>query len=105
MQIEVVHWRMNLFKVPLVNSGKSFVAELARLYEAFASCSALKLIALMATTVLPILVLQLPHQKSKMKEHIAFLERHFKYWKARVILHHFSMRVEPSNNDYQGLQM
>lgn len=79
---EVVHWRMNLFTVPLGISGKSFVSELARLYEAFASCSALESIALMATIVLPILVLQKPHFKSKVKEHIACLERRLKCWKA-----------------------
>ena len=40
---------MNLFKVPLGNVGKSFVAELSRLYNAFASGSALESIVLMAT--------------------------------------------------------
>ena len=39
---------MNLFKVPLGNVGKSLVAELSRLYNAFASGSALESIALMA---------------------------------------------------------
>lgn len=80
--VEVVHWRKSLFKVPLGSSGKSFVVELARLYEAFASSSALKSVALMATIVMPILVLQLPHRKSKVKEHIACLDRRLKSWKA-----------------------
>ena len=45
---EVVHWKKNLYiKVPLGNVGKSFEAELSRLYNAFASGSALELIALM----------------------------------------------------------
>jgi len=39
---------MNLFKVPLGNVGKSFVAELSRLYNAFASGSALESIVLIA---------------------------------------------------------
>ena len=39
---------MNLFKVPLGNVGKSFVGELSRLYNAFASGSALESIVLMA---------------------------------------------------------
>ena len=34
---EVIQWRMNCFKVPLGNAGKSFVAEWARLYSAFAN--------------------------------------------------------------------
>ena len=78
---EIVHWK-NLFKVPLGNVGKSFVAELSRLYNAFASGSALELIALMAAIVLPILVLQSPHHRSRVKEHIACLERRLKLWKA-----------------------
>ena len=40
--VEVVHWKKNLFKVPLGNIGKSFVAEFSRLYNAFASGSALE---------------------------------------------------------------
>ena len=39
---------MNLFKVPLGTVGKSFVAELSRLYNAFASGSALESIVLIA---------------------------------------------------------
>lgn len=70
---EVVHWRKNCFKLPSGNVGKSFVAELARLYNAFAAGYALESVALMATTVLPILALQKPHQKSKVKEHMPAL--------------------------------
>ena len=52
----------------------------ARLYSAFANGSALESIALMATTVLPILTLQLPHKRSKVKQHIKCLERRLKAW-------------------------
>ena len=79
---ETVHWKKNLFKVPLGNVGKSFVAELSRLYNVFASGSALESIALMAVIVLPILVLQSPHRRSRVKEHITCLERRLKLWKA-----------------------
>ena len=41
----------NLFNVPLGNDGKSFVAELSRLYNALASGSALESIALIAAIV------------------------------------------------------
>ena len=77
----VVHWRKKCFKVPLGNVGKSFVSELARLYNSFASGSALESIALMATIVLPILVLQIPYRRSNVKDHIACLERRLKAWK------------------------
>ena len=64
----------------LGSAGKSFVAELARLYSPFANGSTMESIALMATTVLPILALQLPHKRSKVKEHIKCLERCLKVW-------------------------
>ena len=77
---EVIQWRTNCLKVPFGNAGKSFVVELARLYSAFTNGSAMESIALMATTVLPILTLQLPHKRSKVKEHIKCLERRLKVW-------------------------
>ena len=81
MYDEVVHWRKNCFKIPLGNVGKSFVAEMSRLYTAFVATSTLECIALKATVILPILVLQLPNRRSKPKEHAACLERRMKAWK------------------------
>ena len=72
---EVVHWRPNYFRLPNGNAGKSFVSELARLFKAFATGSALESIALKAATVLPILLLQKPSRNSKVKVHISCLER------------------------------
>ena len=46
--IEVVHWSPNLFKVLFGKAGKSFVSELASLYKAFASSSAMESIAIKA---------------------------------------------------------
>ena len=78
---EVVHWKINSFKVPQGSVGKSFVSELARLFNSFASGSALESIALQAATVLPILLLQKPSRKSKTKDHILCLQRRLKTWK------------------------
>ena len=78
---EVVHWRKNCFKIPWGNAGKSLVDKLYRLYTAFADASALECVALRAAVVLPILVLQQPHRRSKPKELIACLERRLKTWK------------------------
>ena len=78
---EVVHWRLNSFKVPAGKSGKEFVRKLSRLYSAFASASSMESIALKATVVMPILLLQKPQQKSKIKYHIACLERRLRVWK------------------------
>ena len=77
---EAVHWKKNCFKIPQGNAGKSFAKELARLFLAFASGSALESVALKAATVLPLLVLQKSHQNSKTKDHIACLERRLKLW-------------------------
>ena len=51
-----------------------FVSELARLFKAFATSSALESVALKAATLMPILLLQKPARKSKAKDHITYLE-------------------------------
>ena len=78
---QVVHWRRNCFAVPLGKEGKEFVGEISRLFQAFASASALESVALRVATFLPILLLQKPHRASKKKEHITCLERGLKIWK------------------------
>ena len=75
-----MHWKLNLFKVPYGKAGKSFVSELARLFKAFATSSALESIALKAATLLPVLLLQKPSHKSKAKDHITCLERRLDTW-------------------------
>ena len=77
---EVVHWKINLFIVHYGKSGKSFVTEIARLFTAFATGSALESIALKAVTLMPILLLQKPARKSKAKDHISCLERRLDTW-------------------------
>ena len=77
---EVVHWRRNIFTVPSGNAGKKFVNELSTLYRAYAEGSALECIALKAITVMSLLLLQKPHNKSKPKEHSACLERRLLSW-------------------------
>ena len=48
--------------------GKSFLRELAKLYQAFADQSALHLIALMACSVMQPLLLQKPYKQGKTKD-------------------------------------
>ncbi len=67
---EAVHWRNNLFKIPQGNAGKSLTTELSRLFNAFATGSALEPIALKAATVLPHLILKKPFRNSKIQDHI-----------------------------------
>lgn len=77
---ETVHWRRNLFKIPSGKAGKSFVHELTKLFRAYADGSALESIALKAAMVLPALMLQKPHQKSKAKDHSSHLDRRLRMW-------------------------
>ena len=70
---EAMHWKMNFFKVPHGNVGKSFASELARLFKAFATGSALESIAMKVATLMPILLLQKPACKLKAKDHITCL--------------------------------
>ena len=79
---EVVQWRLNKFKVPMGKAGKEFLHELSRMFLAFASSSSMESIALKATVnVLPILLLQKPHHKSKTKDHAAYLKRRLRLWR------------------------
>lgn len=77
---ETVHWRKNLFKVPSGKQGKSFVAELARLFQSYADQSAMEAVALKAAMILPALVLQKPFRTSKSKDHIVCMERRMGLW-------------------------
>ena len=77
---EVVCWKRNLFRVPFGSAGKRFVSEMARLFFDYANCSSTEIISLKAALVLPSLLLQHPHPKSKDKENISCLERCLNEW-------------------------
>ena len=76
----MIHWRCDCFSVPTGKDGREFVSELARLYQAFGSASTLESVALKATIVLPILLLQKPSKVSKTKDHVKCLERRLQHW-------------------------
>ena len=57
---KIVHWKHNLFMIPSGAQGKRFVGELARLFNAFASESALEVFAIKAAMTMPALLLQKP---------------------------------------------
>ena len=78
---EVVHWRHNIFQVPSGSSGKAFVSELARLFQAYADSSCLECIAMKAITIIQILLLQKPSRTSKSKDHAAHLSRRLEIWR------------------------
>ena len=62
---EILYWRRNFFKVPLGKARKTFVQELSRLFRAYADALALESVALKAAMVMPALLLQKPHSRSK----------------------------------------
>ena len=77
---EIVHWRRNLFLAPSGKAGKRFIAELSRLFLAYAECTALEPIALKAAMVMPTLLLQKPHATPKARDHVTFLHCHLQSW-------------------------
>ena len=77
---EVMHWRRNVFQVPSGSSGKTFVSELARLFQAYADCSSLESIAMKATSVMQTLLLQKPSRTSKSRDHVKPLQRRLNMW-------------------------
>ena len=76
----IVHWQHNLFLVPYSSAGSHFVTELAKLYESFGSASAMECIALKAAMVLPALLLQKPHMRSKSRDHVKCLKCRLHLW-------------------------
>lgn len=61
--------------------GVAFVHELSRLFQAYTESSALEGVALKAAMILPALLLQKPHARSRTKEHTKHLERRLNLWK------------------------
>ena len=78
---EVVHWRLDLMKIPSGNCGRAVVSELSRLYQAFGEGSSLESIALTVAGFLPSLLLQRPCSNSKESTNRLTLSRRLKQWK------------------------
>ena len=79
---EDIHWRRNLFKVPQGKAGNEFVQEISQLFRSYAEASSLESIALTATILFPILVLQKPHSQSTSKDLVLHMTRRIKLWTA-----------------------
>ena len=78
---ETVHWRCNLFDVPRGRTGMQFVRGLACLLESYSLATALESVAMKAVMIMPALLLQSPHPKSKDKEHVARLDNRLTKWR------------------------
>ena len=77
---ETVHWSRNLFKIPSGKAGTAFVREVSRMFRAFADSSALESVAMKVVMVMPALLLQKPHPRSKARDHVVHLERRLQLW-------------------------
>ena len=77
---EVVHWRPNIFTIPLGAAGKKLVEEITRLVTAFAEGSALESVAFLALMTLPHLLLQKPSQSATHRQQVECLQRRLQTW-------------------------
>ena len=75
---EAIHWRRNLFSIPVGEAGYQFVHELSRLFQPYTDCSSLEGITLKAAMLMPILLLQKPHFRSRSKDDARVLDRRLK---------------------------
>ena len=60
--------------IPYGKQGKLFIKDLTYLFHLYSEDSAMECIALKVALVFPILVLQKPHRRSKVKDHVNVLE-------------------------------
>ena len=104
---EVIHWKHNLFSVPSGKAGTCFVMEISSLFRSYGEGSTMESCALHAAMVLPTLLLQKPHSRSKSREHVRCLDRRLTLWKegnieallheGRTIQSHFRKVPSQSN--------
>ena len=74
-----VHWKRNL-EIPRGRVGTEFVREISRLIVAYSGASALESVTLKASMILPHLLLQRPHSRSRSKDHIRCLGDRMAKW-------------------------
>ena len=74
---EVTRWRRNVFNVPTGKAGTMFIHVLCE----YGSESPTEKIAISAAMIIPHLLLQKPHAKSKSRDHVSCLERRLSLWK------------------------
>ena len=77
---KVVYWRKNLFKLPSGAAGKKVISNMTDLVNQWTMKGPMEAFALEAFFVLPPLLLQKPHAKSKTKDHIKILTSRLAKW-------------------------
>ena len=66
--------------MPYGHAGKSFVSDLANLFNAYSDRSLLEFITLKLAMTLPTLILQKPFRTSKTKDYINCIEKRLDVW-------------------------
>ena len=79
---EVTSWNKNLFLLPRGKAGSEFIKELTRLINLFVNDTKWKNLALTLVHIFIPLMLQKPAQKSKAKQHVAYLLQRLELWKS-----------------------
>ena len=77
---EVFNRNRNVFLIPSGKVGELFMHESSRLLRAFGESTPLKSVAFTTVMVMPHLLLQKPHSRSKVKDHVKCLERRLSLW-------------------------
>ena len=78
---EVVHWRKRFFKIPTGSVGKDFVNLIAAKLRSFVDSAGTNASAMYNLSVLPSLMLQVTHSKSKAKANADHLQRRMALWR------------------------
>ena len=78
---EVVDWRQNLFMLPSGREGQAFICELAKMFRFYGESSPLESIALKCAMILPSLILQKPHPRSRSADHVKAIHCRLQKWK------------------------
>ena len=82
----MVYWKENLLFLPTGKTGKLFMDELAKLFNAWTDDSPLNEMAIKAVMIIPSLLLQKPSKKSKSRDNLEALEQKMEPWQPGDLL-------------------
>ena len=83
---EIVFWRQNQFMLSTGKAGEAFICELAKCLSYMVKAPPLERIALKCAMILPSLILQKPHSRSRSADHVKAVHRRMQRWKNGEIL-------------------
>ena len=99
---KIIKWKRNLFLVPSGKIGKTFIAELTRIFDLFNYKTRLEKVSVLAVHVCIPLLLQKPSKKSKSRDHVVHLERRLKLWKDGKFQELLKEPISSMNTSWRG---